>query len=421
MAENKGRIAIVYPWANLDTVPSLCNASYLLSQRGYEVDILTYTSDEFKTPTFNNGINLIVLRHLPSTPRALRNLGQRAQLCKGRFVSFLLRVYGELKELKRQASNFLVAIRHAQRLRELHRLNPYRCFIGVDPEGLSQAHLLAKSLDVPVAYYSLELLLSQDLASPTKRRLKKREITLSRRAPFIFIQDLERAGLLAEDNGIPRDQFVLLPNAPPGLARRLRSSYWHEQFGLSSDNRVVLHAGSLEGWTGIREIVKSVESWPDHWVLVLHTRYKSDSSNGIEELRDLAVPGRVFFSLEPVSRQEYDRLVDGADIGIAFYVPEAGSTYEQLNIQTIGLSSGKIAYYLRAGLPVIVNETTSISGLVRHAGCGISINGSQDIGDAIARIAEHYDVYSKRACEAFSQNFEFAHRFEDVVHRLESL
>ena len=421
MAGNKGRIAIVYPWANLDTVPSLCNASYLLSQRGYEVDILTYTSDEFKMPTFDNGINLIVLRHLPSTPTALRKLGQRAQLCNGRFVSFLLRVYGELKELKRQASNFLVAIRQSQRLREVHRLNPYRCFIGVDPEGLSQAHILAKSLHVPVAYYSLELLLSQEVASPTKRRRKKREITLSRMAPFIFIQDLERAGLLAEDNGIPREQFVLVPNAPLGPARRHRSNYWHEQFDLPSDFHVVLHAGSVEGWTGVKEIVQSVKLWPEHWVLVVHTRDQGEASTDVEELRKLALPGRVVFSLKPVPRQEYDRLVDGADIGIAFYVPQAGSTYTQLNVQTIGLASGKIAYYLRAGLPVIVNATTTMSGVVRREGCGISIEKGQDIGKAIARITDNYDKYSNQACQAFTKNFEFAHQFGEVLNRLDSL
>ncbi len=114
-------------------------------------------------------------------------------------------------------------------------------------------------------------------------------------------------------------------------------------------------------------------------------------------------------------------LVDGAEIGIAFYVPQAGSTYTQLNIQTIGLSSGKIAYYLHAGLPVIVNEGTSISGLVKREGCGISVEGGQDIGSAIARIAENCEGYSERACKAFSQNFEFAHRFEDVINRLDSL
>jgi glycosyltransferase involved in cell wall biosynthesis len=421
VAENKGRIAIVYPWPNLDTVPSLCNASYLLAQQGYEVDIFTHASDEFKTPTFNNGINLKVLRHVPSTPRAIKKLWQSAQLCKGRVLSLLLRVYRALKEMKHMAANVLVAFRHSKPLRELHRSNPYRCFIGVDPEGLAQAHLLAKPLKVPVAYYSLELLLSQELSSAIEERLKKREISLSRKAPFIIIQDKDRARLLAEDNEISNDQFVLVPNAPLGPARRRRSNYWHEQFDLPSDFHVVLHTGSVEEWTGVREIVQSVKCWPEHWVLVVHTRYQGESSSDVAELRKLALPGRVVFSLKPVPRQEYDRLVDGADIGIAFYVPQPGSPYTQLNIQAIGLASGKMAYYLRAGLPVIVNGTTSLGELVRREGCGISIEKGQDIGNAIARITAKYDMYSERACQGFTKNFEFAHQFEEVINRLDSL
>jgi len=41
-------------------------------------------------------------------------------------------------------------------------------------------------------------------------------------------------------------------------------------------------------------------------------------------------------------------LIDGADIGLAFYVPVDGSSFTQSNVHTIGLSSGKLAYYLRA-------------------------------------------------------------------------
>ena len=54
-------------------------------------------------------------------------------------------------------------------------------------------------------------------------------------------------------------------------------------------------------------------------------------------------------------------LIDGADVGLAFYVPTGGSSFTGTNVGTIGLSSGKLAYYLRAGLPVIVNRAASIS------------------------------------------------------------
>src|SRR5205814_4069519 len=108
--------------------------------------------------------------------------------------------------------------------------------------------------------------------------------------------------------------------------------------------------------TGIEAIIDSAGGWPEPWVLVIHTRYAAESSAYVDNLRSRANLRRVLFSLKPVPRQEYDPLIDGADVGLAFYVPTSGSSFTQSNVQTIGLSSGKLAYYLRAGLPVIVNK-----------------------------------------------------------------
>lgn len=416
----KGRVAIVYPWPNLDTVPSLCNAALLLSQHGYLVDIFTYVSPEFKTPIFDaHEINVRVSR----SDTFLRGLArshhsERARLRRLGVLFTLLR--GCYRATKRWINRSSTLARSIQ-VWWLHRGSPYRCFVGVDPEGLSQAYFLARFIRVPIVYYSLELLLSNELSNSTEEHLKKREISLSRKAPFIIIQDRERAQLLAEDNQIPIEKFVLVPNAPLGPARQKLSCYWHQQFGLSPDHRIVLHAGSLGKWTGIEEIVDSVRAWPENWVLVVHTRYDGQSSADVERLRSLAIPGRVLFSLKPVFRQEYDALVDGADIGVAFYVPTAGSPYTGRNIQSIGLSSGKIASYLRAGLPVIVNDTASISELVQGEGCGISVREAQDIGKAITQIAQNYEEYSTGACEAFNSHFDFSRSFKEVIGRIDSL
>ena len=187
-----------------------------------------------------------------------------------------------------------------------------------------------------------------------------------------------------------------------------------------ADQRVVLYAGSLGQWTGVHEIVKSVKSWPENWVLVVHTRYDARSSAEVEELRELAAPGRVFFSRVPVSRQQYETLIDGADIGIAFYVSTPGSTYTQQNVQAVGLSSGKIASYLRSGLPVIVNEAASISNLALREDCGVEVQGPSDIGPAITRIAQDYQGYSARACRVFERCFDFGGSFQEVIRRIGS-
>jgi glycosyltransferase involved in cell wall biosynthesis len=227
--------------------------------------------------------------------------------------------------------------------------------------------------------------------------------------------------MLADDNQLLLEKFVLVPNAPLGPARRNPSGYWHERFGLSPDHRIVLHAGSLAAWTGIEDITSSVKSWPENWVLVVHTRHDAESSMEVKRLYKLAVPGRVFFSLKPVCRQEYDMLVDGADIGVAFLMPKSGSRYTQRNIQAIGLSSGKISYYLRSGLPVIVNTSSSISELVRRERCGICVEEGRNIGEAIAQIAKGYQRHSERARMVFDNYLDFACSFREVIRRIDSM
>jgi glycosyltransferase involved in cell wall biosynthesis len=417
------RVGIVYPRATLDSAPSLCNAADLLARRGYAVDLFTCVNQGMAPPRFaSRSIRICSLG-----PEVLADPGAGVREAFGQVRQ--LGIAGPLRSayrglraaLKRglDASARLVTVAYVRRA---HNLGAgYSCFIGVDPDGLVLAQSLAGLVDAPVAYYSLELLLSHELTSPADAELKRREMELARRAAFCVVQDEQRARLFAEDNGIPWDRVVLVPNAPLGPARRSRSEYWHHRFGLPPWQRVVLHTGSLGNWTGIEAILASVDSWPETWALVVHTRYDAESSDYLERLRASALPGRVFFSLKPLPRQEYDELVDGADIGVAFYVTVAGSSYTQTNIQTIGLSSGKIAYYLRSGLPVIVNRAASIAEPLERAGCGVGVEDARDIGKAIARIEQDYADYSERVRAFFDARLDFSRSFEDVLARIDRL
>ena len=382
------RIAIVHPWANLDSVPSLFNAVELLAAAGYVVDVYTRVSDGYVTPTFEHDDVRIIM---PWDRTARKGMSQ--------WLSN--EWFGPLAMWQR------------------HQTKRYRCVIAVDPGGLYQASLLRRFVDVPVVYYSLELLLSHELGTDAQRWLKQQELPLSRQSPFVIIQDEQRARLMAEDNGIEMDRFVYVPNAPTGPAQRRRSDYWHRRFDLSSDKRVVLHAGSIDAWTGIEDIVASTAHWPADCVLVVHTRGDEQSSATVERLRELASPGRVLFSLKPVPRQEYDELIDGADVGIVFYVPIEGSAYTQENIRTIGLSSGKMAYYLRAGLPVVVNRVSSIGEVIDREGCGVSVEDAHGVPGAMKRILGDYETFSRQACRLFDERLDFAQHWRSVIDRIE--
>jgi hypothetical protein len=108
-------------------------------------------------------------------------------------------------------------------------------------------------------------------------------------------------------------------------------------------------------------------------------------------------------------------------VGLAFYVPQAGSAFTQRNLQTIGLSSGKLAYYLRAGLPVIVNRAASIAEVVDHDGLGVAVDGAAGIGAALQVVADAYDRYSAGALRFFDQQLDFNRAFGEVVRRVDAL
>jgi glycosyltransferase involved in cell wall biosynthesis len=407
------RIGVVYPRANLDSVPSLVATIDDLAARGWPVDVFTVSRLGEPAPRFASpGVRLRSLGVEGVSPspasgarRAVRWLPRpaRAPLRRG-----------------------LTALAHGTRLLAAARTRlvgataAYDCLIGVDPDGLVLANAMGRGR-VPLGYFSLELLLSTELRTRAEQALKAQERALTRRAAFIIVQDQERGRLLAADNNLSWERLVLVPNAPPGRARRSPSRYWHQKFGLERDRRVVLHAGSLGDWTGIEDIVRSVPGWPEPWTLVVHTRYDAESSPYVDGLRSRADAERVHFSLKPVARAAYDELVDAADIGLAFYVPTADSSFTGTNVQTIGLSSGKLAYYLRAGLPVLVNRAASIAPVLEGAGAGLAVEDAHGLGHALQTLGSNYDAYSRQACAFFERHLDPRRALDELARHVEAL
>lgn len=396
------RIAIIHPAPTFENHPTLRNAAVLLARAGYSVDVFIQRHPSFLPPVFAEPE--IRVRFMPALAVRLR---------ESRLQQRLLRLLGRAAAAAIDAVSLTVA------LLPRHLRSRYRLLVGVDPSGIVLASSVSRILQVPTAYMSLELLLASEVSSPTLRLLKVRERRASRRARFVLVQDEERASLLRQDNRLARDRFVLVPNAPLAAERR-RSRHWHEKFGLPATERVVLYAGSYAPWTGLAEIIGSTSTWPEGWSLVVHLR-KRPSEEELEPLREAAAPGRVVFSTEAVPQEELDNLFAAADVGIAFYLVQPELWYTQENLRTVGLSSGKIAYYLRAGLPVIVNDGSSLADFVREEACGLVVREPGEIGPTLDRIVEGYDLFSEEARRAFAERLDFAGSFAEVIRRVDSL
>ena len=413
------RIGIVYPRANIDTVPSLVAAAEQFADAGFDVDVFTFVQAGQPRAAFHS--SRVRVRSLGTegladqTTAGLRSAVKRAgwlpQAARGPLQVGYRALGAGLAHGSRLAAR--------ARARVADPSEPFVCVIGVDPDGLVLADSLAGG--APLGYFSLELLLSSELHTDADRELKDQERQLSRAAMFVVVQDEARAQLLVADNTLDPARMVLVPNGPPGPARRRPSRYWHTRFELPEETRVVLHSGSLGDWTGIEGIVRSVADWPEPWALVVHTRYDAESSTYVDTLRSAAHPDRVRFSLKPVPRHAYDALIDGADVGLAFYVALPGSSYTGTNVQTIGLSSGKLAYYLRAGLPVVVNTNASVAELIESSGCGLGVDDATGIAAALEALDADHDAHSARALAFFDRYLDPLPALRQVVARVASL
>ncbi|MDD5242730.1 MAG: hypothetical protein PHU49_01825 [Syntrophorhabdaceae bacterium] len=295
----------------------------------------------------------------------------------------------------------------------LCRGKQFSCFVGVDPVGLVSAAVLGSFFHVPWVYHSLELIISTD---PIRmyRGYKNLEVWASRRSSLIIIQDEMRARLMAEDNGIPMDRFVFLPNSPIGPAFRHKTFVLHKKYGFDNEGKILFYAGSISDYFWSCDLAKVAQHFPANWKLVFQSRYSQDSLSNY--FGNLLENGTVFVANRVVPGDLLPELVSSADIGIALYnMP--GSP----NVIYMGKSSGKLAQYLQCGLPVITNRMPGWEKWLSKYHSGVAIDSPNEVKNAVATILADYDSFSQGAISHFENELRFETAFEGLINRLHTL
>lgn len=381
------RVAIFFPYGHLEIVPCVRHTAVLLARNGYEVDIFTIRDDRFPQPCFSEDQIRV-------------------------FTLSLKRVRGRFSGISKLVSFMPWAMWQC-------RDKCYKCIIGVakEPLGLVAATFATRLLGVPLVYYSIELYLLDDIRSRFLwlyvARLKKAlEHWCNQRAFFTIIQDDERARLLAAANGIPVSEIITVPNSPLGCAVRQHSDYLREKLQIPKERKIILHAGGLADWTMSLELAEAVRTWPEDWVLIFHTRETQNRDAYLDKVRAAADNSRILFSLQPVPYAQLDALVGSADIGIALY-RNIGQ-----NVSQIGLSSGKLAQYLKCGLPVVTTDFPSLQQIVEDYRCGICVSDPQEVEQAVRKILARYDTYSANSVVCYNELFSPEKHFDKVLARL---
>jgi hypothetical protein len=174
----------------------------------------------------------------------------------------------------------------------------------------------------------------------------------------------------------------------------------------------VLHAGMIGDHVMSSELAKAAAGWTGPYQLVFHEGVKRANEPYLRMIEKTGA-GRVVLSLTPVPFHQVDSVFASAFIGLAFYSDSIGPNFSE-----IGAASGKLAFLLRNGVPVIVNALPSLKRLVDETGCGIAVANSGEVFSAIERIAKNYDRYHRSALDCFDNHFDFRPFFDKALQRL---
>ena len=382
------RIAILEPHPDLATNPSLVCLIEAFTRSGARVDVLMPASGRFP----------------PLDGRVTRYPFPR------RFSLW----YGGVRTTLR---NWRDRIRQIPADRRF-AAGGYDLILGIDSAGIIKGYEYAKRHGVPLVYLSFEIFFRDELVSRGEMEEKERECVAGRFADLVIVQDHGRGRLLAAESGLSTEEFEYLPVAPAGSQRARESNYLRRRFDLSERQTIILHSGSFAEWTYADELLESVVTWPEDFVLVVHTRYNPSDTDRYVQAIEQAGLSNVILSTDPLPIEEYEQLLASADIGLVLHKPTPPSRYTQKNIQTVGLSSGKFSFYMKHGIPAISIGQESYAQLLADYAFGENLGSFSEMPAALNRVRSNHVHHRAEAQRLFTEELDFDLHWPGLSARL---
>ena len=199
-----------------------------------------------------------------------------------------------------------------------------------------------------------------------------------------------------------------LPVTCQGPAVAGRQNLLRREYDIPPRARIAIHLGGANPYCSSLEIAEAFSTLPDWYLL-----FQGNHLRGFaEKIRNMArrkgarnvIVSKSFFT----HLHELEKYLQSADVGIAWY------NDLNANFRSAGRSSGKIASYLKFGLPVVANRHPSTEEALAETGCGICVSGMEEISAALDNIVANYDYFSANA----RQEYERHYRFENYHHAI---
>jgi hypothetical protein len=285
--------------------------------------------------------------------------------------------------------------------------------IGVDREGIIQASALATTLGVQSFAFSFEIFFLDE----TSHDFKALEIEACKYISKFIVQDEVRGRLFARENQVPIERLIYVPLGYKHSSEFLLSGVnLRDFYGISKETKIACVMGSLTSWSGYLKILDSVDSWPDNWVIFVHSRALYRQEDFPEKYRHFLSDRIVISRHIYLDFEELEGFISQTDLGLAFYFTTYASRYSGKNLESIGYASGKIATFLRSGVPIVTNVKNDLTADLDRLGIGHTINSIDNLHELLISVESRGDV-SKDAKNFHDQVLAYEN-YSDLVEKL---
>lgn len=363
----------------------------------------------FNNPTLKCVVDLLLEKKVEVTIRYPQTIAPMPKVAGLKLLPFGI-LYRKIKNVIFNIICWEWLSRFSVWLEHITTYKNYDLIIGVDRRGLIEAYHLHHITHAPFVFFSFEIMFSCE----TSLRYKTAEILASKYVNHWFVQDELRAKHLEIENELNPATKTLIPLASSGKpehpTRRLR-----DYLGIPPEKKVAITMGSISNWSMTPEIISTIDSWPDDWVLIIHDRYGRTEL----ELKKLdcnlsnRLNSKVYISNQASDLvDEMSEVLAGVNVGLAFYKPVFTSPYTGNNLKYLGISSGKISTFLRHGVPIILNEIGTYSDFAKKHGFGMVIHDLKNIGTNLNQLV--HPEKSQQAQKFYLEylNFEI---YQDII------
>jgi hypothetical protein len=227
-----------------------------------------------------------------------------------------------------------------------------------------------------------------------------------RRTDCCVIQDQGRFDALSKVVHYTHPRVFFVPNAPAGsVVQSIGENFYRQRLQISEQQFpiLVVHAGIVEDVAYSQELAAAFSEIDLGCALIFHERFTRDPDDPYLHRMRARNTRNLFFSLSPVPFESIDLVFASATIGLAFYRPV------DANLALMAKASGKLAFHLKHGTPMIMNDLPSLVELNRMYEFGVTVRdpaSSTELAAAVRFCMENYVRLSANARTCFEREFQ---------------